>query len=816
MPFSALDFCDFAAERLVSEHHDLIRPVGRPGSRPAPTCSRRPRTTSATRTCRRPSRSEVADDFSNSCELRVASCEQSQDESSPISPLATRHSPLEERFHPHRAPGGDPDHPAGQRRGAADRAAGVQPPPGERGRADPPGRAGRRPRSRPSTRTSRPASACCPTRPTRSPGTRPLTRSIPTRSWPTTGSSRSTPRRNIRRATARRSSPGLRVAPPTWGRRGHADDPAFTPARYPIPTCGPDSHGEPILFERANAGFPQPADILVLEHPGRRQDPAQQRRPLVHGHRPDGWSARAPAATRELFVNVGPPAPIGQYTNRCPTAVPGQSQPVEYLLLVNGQDDNKNGWVDEGYDGVNNNGVNGVRRHRRVGARNPGWARSSTHTSSDIPYTIRRRPAPSPACPRGVAAHVDGRRRHASWAPSDQERSRLPVNPFTGYVDIMLNPDGTVVPTDHVQLALVVRHGRRVLPLLAGRAQDLMRPPAELERHRGPAAGHGRTVLACRSPSRAGAAPARTLGLISRASTAVLTPLRPHRADRGQPGRAVLLRFHDRIQQPDRHLQPHQSVHPGGAGVERRWAMIRKSVVSGQWSVVSESGRAAQRARAASGITLTEILIAIMILGVGLVSLATLFPIGLLRLRDATRYTRSATLLQTAAVRRRRARAVQQPVVPLCGQSQLPTVNNRAALLVRHAECGPSYNPLTQDTPFYGGDWATPVRTGDRYWGPRDPCPSSVDRTPIASGASGPGLPFAYDPLWRYQTLSANRHTAAGLLFPWDDRGLRGPVRLRARRPSGRTPTHDGDPPSAHGLQRITNFNRPYVLTENA
>ena len=36
-----------------------------------------------------------------------------------------------------------------------------------------------------------------------------------------------------------------------------------------------------------------------------------------------------------------------------------------------------------------------------------------------------------------------------------------------------------------------------------------------------------------------------------------------------------------------------------------------------------------------AGITLTEILISILILGVGLVSLATLFPIGLLRLREA-------------------------------------------------------------------------------------------------------------------------------------------------------------------------------------
>ena len=41
------------------------------------------------------------------------------------------------------------------------------------------------------------------------------------------------------------------------------------------------------------------------------------------------------------------------------------------------------------------------------------------------------------------------------------------------------------------------------------------------------------------------------------------------------------------------------------------------------------------RGSARSGITLTEILISIMIMGVGLVSLATLFPLGLLRLREA-------------------------------------------------------------------------------------------------------------------------------------------------------------------------------------
>ncbi len=56
----------------------------------------------------------------------------------------------------------------------------------------------------------------------------------------------------------------------------------------------------------------------------------------------------------------------------------------------------------------------------------------------------------------------------------------------------------------------------------------------------------------------------------------------------------------------------------------------------------------AQRAGGRRGITLVEILISIMILGIGLVSLATLFPIGLLRLREAQRQTRSAYLFQSA------------------------------------------------------------------------------------------------------------------------------------------------------------------------
>ena len=59
--------------------------------------------------------------------------------------------------------------------------------------------------------------------------------------------------------------------------------------------------------------------------------------------------------------------------------------------------------------------------------------------------------------------------------------------------------------------------------------------------------------------------------------------------------------------------------------------------------------RTAAPAPRPAGITLTEIMISIMILGIGLISLATLFPIGLLRLREAQRQTRSAYLSESAA-----------------------------------------------------------------------------------------------------------------------------------------------------------------------
>ena len=94
-----------------------------------------------------------------------------------------------------------------------------------------------------------------------------------------------------------------------------------------------------------------------------------------------------------------------------------------------------------------------------MGARKPGWARSD-HTAL-VEHPLHD-PAPAGAVaerPRGRAAHVDGDRRHdcSIATPGAVPAAGQPVH---GYVDIVMNPDGTVLPTVALQLALVVRHGR--------------------------------------------------------------------------------------------------------------------------------------------------------------------------------------------------------------------------------------------------------------------------------------------------------------------------------------------------------------------
>jgi type II secretory pathway pseudopilin PulG len=189
---------------------------------------------------------------------------------------------------------------------------------------------------------------------------------------------------------------------------------------------------------------------------------------------------------------------------------------------------------------------------------------------------------------------------------------------------------------------------------------------------------------------------------------------------------------------------------------------------------------AAGRPRA--GITMTEILISILIMGVGLTSVATLFPLGILRLREATRDSRS-TLLAQSVIAESQARDL------LSGQT-FTHANLPWYAAWRLAGNGvANVSPLYKDLNGLNGS----AEAAD----PGVPLPLAN----YASGVvpPGPGLPFAYDPLFW-----ANLHyNTAG------DPAPQTPLGLEARFGSGLgflRDDPDGDRPSACGLQRLTNF----------
>jgi type II secretory pathway pseudopilin PulG len=206
------------------------------------------------------------------------------------------------------------------------------------------------------------------------------------------------------------------------------------------------------------------------------------------------------------------------------------------------------------------------------------------------------------------------------------------------------------------------------------------------------------------------------------------------------------------------------------------------------------------RARLRRGITLTEILIAILILAVGLASLATLFPLGLLRLRDAARSTRSAYLTESAASDMTARGLLTTASFSIADQFNInyPLTTITPWYTIFSGPKGSplpypfSWSPTTQDTGYYGDD-------------PRDS--NFLGVTPSNSG--GYGLPFAYDPLWRYQTQNpASNYGAQGYYL--ND----GPLEARFGAGLGfiQNDPFDGGIPSAHGLQRITNFTSPYAV----
>jgi prepilin-type N-terminal cleavage/methylation domain-containing protein len=178
----------------------------------------------------------------------------------------------------------------------------------------------------------------------------------------------------------------------------------------------------------------------------------------------------------ERYINFGAPGYVDDGSSNSvqnnPDPLSARHYP-EYLIVVNGQDDNGNGWVDEAFDGIDNDGdgvidpgfdgINNNLAYNNAGEYEPEkfignqFATITTATPlANQKYTIFRRPMVSEsarevALPQGVV--IDLTTWNAATAVTINgtpagglpERSRLPVDPYTYYVDILLSPNGQVL-----------------------------------------------------------------------------------------------------------------------------------------------------------------------------------------------------------------------------------------------------------------------------------------------------------------------------------------------------------------------------------
>lgn len=205
------------------------------------------------------------------------------------------------------------------------------------------------------------------------------------------------------------------------------------------------------------------------------------------------WASGTNQGNVEMFVNVGAPGTVSPllrtyYTPATPAPTTATDRP-EFLFVVNNEDDDHDGYVDDGFDGFNQN------PHPPAGPVPPGypprnpqptdndliddpfewetetwkgtlsaaitndqptvssanspsleWATANAGKGTqDLPYVIQRRPVPSEGSreiqlPAGMV--IDA----TTWN-STRERSRIPIQPGSLYSDIMVNPSGLYIPT---------------------------------------------------------------------------------------------------------------------------------------------------------------------------------------------------------------------------------------------------------------------------------------------------------------------------------------------------------------------------------
>ena len=221
--------------------------------------------------------------------------------------------------------------------------------------------------------------------------------------------------------------------------------------------------------------------------------------------------------------------------------------------------------------------------------------------------------------------------------------------------------------------------------------------------------------------------------------------------------------------------------------------------------MIPASAAAPNPKRRRAGITLTEILISLLIFGVGLVSLATLFPLALLRIKSASDYNRSALLAQSA-FNDLAARELLKP-------ETFPSTWYHAVAIRPFG--GPAvvpFNPLTHDVTPGTGQLLSPLLPNPAaavFRGKMHPA-FRIGQDQGFNIQPGPGLPVCYDPMWwaqvRFNQPIANpadaRRPNYATEMAIDDQARFGNGTGLVR-PGATT----GSPTwAAYGLRRITNF----------
>jgi prepilin-type N-terminal cleavage/methylation domain-containing protein len=184
----------------------------------------------------------------------------------------------------------------------------------------------------------------------------------------------------------------------------------------------------------------------------------------------------------EGFVNYGAPGSKSPLA-RTLTAPDGSSSlPTnpEYLLLVNGVDDNKNGWIDEGYDGVDNNlALEVANNSTQLIDELAEWETEvwlgGNADQVNRTYALERRPVPISGS-REVALPTNVVIDASSWATT-RSRSRLPVDPVSGVMEILVFPNGSVVPTTRYGVPASVGMGGAFLHFWLAERADVATPP---------------------------------------------------------------------------------------------------------------------------------------------------------------------------------------------------------------------------------------------------------------------------------------------------------------------------------------------------